>query len=100
MAEEGIHRSDGDPILRRVLDSREWQDSDVSEIGEQVQNHDDSAAGEQGARKIFSRIAHFAPNESYVGPGRLGKKRADHRSAKKKGEREPADDTKSGLRDL
>src|SRR6266496_2338763 len=100
MPEESIHRRDGDAILRRAFDSRKWQNSDVSEISEQIQNHDDPAADKQRAHEVASRVAYFAADKRDVGPSRLRKKRADHCFAKKKGERKPANDAQTGLRDL
>src|SRR6266496_2462870 len=100
MPEESIHGCDCDATMRRALDSREWQNSDVSEISEQIQNHHDPAAGKQCAHEVAPRVAYFAADKRDVGPGRLRKKRADHCFAKKKGERKPANDAQTRLRDL
>ena len=77
-AENGIHHGDGDAIMRRVLDFRERQHSDVREIGQQIQNDHDPAASQQRAHKVLSRVAHFAANERDICPCGLREQRADH----------------------
>ena len=100
MPEHGVHGCHRDAILGCILNLRKWQDRDVSEIGEQIQNHDDPAACKQRAHKVARRVAHFAPDERHVRPRRLRKERADHRFAKKKRQCEAANESKTGLRDL
>ena len=59
MTEDGVHHRHGYPVLRRMLDFRERQHSDVGEIGQQIKNNHDGAANYQRAHQIFSRIAHL-----------------------------------------
>jgi hypothetical protein len=86
--------------LRRVLDPVERKRRDVGEVGEDIENDDQSAPGQQRTREISARIADLASDKGDVRPGCLGEEGAYHCFAKKKGEGKTANNGETRLRRL
>ena len=82
LTEHCFHHCHGHAVVRRMLDFRKRQNGEISDVCKQIKDDDDSAASYERAHKIFSRVAHFAPNKRYICPRRLRKKRTNHRSSK------------------
>ena len=78
ISKNGGHRRHRDAILRSVLDFGKWQQSEISNVRQQIKNYHASAAEEQCAHQISRGIAHFASDERNIRPGGLRKERADH----------------------
>ena len=78
MTEHGVHHCHSHAILRRLLDFRKRQHSQVGDVGEQIKDNYDAAARHERSHKILSRVAHFAADKRNICPGGLREKRAHH----------------------